>query len=88
MPSFMLLSQFAQSTYFFDLTALTKLCEVKIWNFRLRVLMCGFLLYIIGFGAVSIKLLLGGVKSCVLRQIMIMIGRILEKLSIIVTLEN
>ena len=24
MPSFMLLSQFAQSTYFFDLTALTK----------------------------------------------------------------
>ena len=48
--------------------------------------MCGFLLYIIGFGAVSMRLFLAGVKHCVSRQIMI--GRILEELSIIMTLEK
>ena len=48
--------------------------------------MCRFLLYIVGFGAVSMKLFLVGVKNCVLRQIMI--GRILEELSIIMTLEK
>ena len=40
--------------------------------------MCGFLLYIIGFGAVAMRLFLVGVKNFVLRQITIMIGRILE----------
>ena len=46
--------------------------------------MCGFLLYIIGFGAVAMRLFLVGVKNFVLRQITIMIGR----LSIIMTLEK
>ena len=50
--------------------------------------MCGFLLYIIGFGAVAMRLFLVGVKNFVLRQITIMIGRILEELSIIMTLEK
>ena len=45
--------------------------------------MCGFLLYIIGFGAVAMRLFLVGVKNFVLRQIMIMIGRILEELSVV-----
>ena len=50
--------------------------------------MCGFLLYISGFGAVAMRLFLVGVKNFVLRQITIMIGRILEELSIIMTLEK
>ena len=50
--------------------------------------MCGFLLYIIGFGAVAKRLFLVGVKNFVLRQITIMIGRILEELSLIMTLEK
>ena len=50
--------------------------------------MCGFLLYIIGFGAVSMRLFQVGVKTCMLRHITITIGRILEDLLIIVTLEK
>ena len=50
--------------------------------------MCRFSLYIIGFGAVAMRLFLVGVKNFVLRQITIMIGRILEELSIIMTLEK
>ena len=50
--------------------------------------MCGFLLYINRFGAVSMKMFLVGIKNCNLRQIMIMIASIFEKLSITFTLEK